>query len=373
MRAVARRFQVSLLTVQRWVQRAKGQRLDRVDWSDRPPVPHRMRRTEAAVEERVLTLRTELRDTSVLGEYGAAAIRRELVARHVSPVPSVRTIGRILERRGALDGQRRVRRPPPPRGWYLPDVAAGRTEVDSFDIIEGLVIKGGTEVEVLTGISLHGGLVMAWPGPPFRATTVVDRLVAHWEQVGLPGYAQFDNDTRFQGAHHFKDTVGRVTRLCLSLGIVPVFVPPRETGFQAAVESYNGRWQAKVWARFQHRDRRALRQRSDRYVAAVRQRAAPRLEAAPARRALPEGWRLDVHTPPRGRLVFLRRTSERGTADVLGHTWYVNRHWSHRLVRAEVDFDADEIHFYALRRREPAKQSLLQAVPYRFPRRRFQG
>jgi len=372
LRTVARRFRVSLLTVQRWVQRANGRRLDRVDWSDRPHVAHTIHRTDAAVEDLVLHLRRELRDTSDLGEYGAPAIHREMLTRHDHRVPAVRTIGRILDRHGALDGRGRIRRPPPPRGWYLPEVAAGRAELDSFDIVEGLVIKGGTEVEVLNGISLHGGLVASWPGPPVRATMVVEALVAHWQQFGLPGYVQFDNDTRFQGAHQFKDTLGRVTRLCLSLGIVPVFAPPREMGFQAAVESYNGRWQAKVWARFHHPTRAALQERSDRYVAAVRRRAAPRMEVAPPRRAFPDEWTLDLQTKPHGRLVFLRRMSELGTAELLGHTWRVDPRWPHRLVRAEVDFDANRIRFYALRRRQPASQPLLQTVPYRFPRHGFQ-
>lgn len=373
LRAVARRFHVSLLTVQRWVQRAGRRRLDRVDWSDRPHVPHTIHRTDAALEELVLQLRRELRDTSDLGEYGAPAIHREMIGRGDPSIPSERTIGRILDRRGALDGRRRVRRPAPPPGWYLPEVAAGRAELDSFDIVEGLVIKGGIEVEVLNGTSLHGGLVVSCPGPPVRATTVVEALVTHWQQCGLPGYAQFDNDTRFQGAHQFKDTVGRVTRLCLSLDIVPVFAPPREMGFQAAIESYNGRWQDKVWSRFHHVTLNALQERSNRYVAAVRQRAAPRIDAAPSRRAFPADWVLDLQARPRGLLVFLRRTSERGTADVLGHTWQVDRHWPHRLVRAEVDFDANRIRFYALRRRDPRSQPSLRTVRYDFPRHAFQA
>jgi len=73
--------------------------------------------------------------------------------------------------------------------------------------------------------------------------------VEHWRAVGLPGYAQFDNDAIFEGAQVHPDTIGRVTRTCLSLGVIPVFVPPRETGFQAAIEGFNGLWQAKVWAR----------------------------------------------------------------------------------------------------------------------------
>ena len=160
MREVARRFGVALSTVQLWVARAGEQRLDRVDWADRPDGPPRpANRSSQELEDLVLTLRRELKDTSDLGEFGAAAIREALEAGASRPLPSVRTIGRILERRGALDGRRRVRRPAPPPGWYLPEVAARRAELDSFDIVEGLVIKGGPQVEVLNGVSLHGGLV----------------------------------------------------------------------------------------------------------------------------------------------------------------------------------------------------------------------
>src|SRR5215210_4764318 len=104
MRAVARQFHVSLLTVQRWVERAAGQPLDQVDWRDRPPVPQQVpSRVAPAVEELVLSVRQALRATSDLGEYGAVAIHRELVARGVPDPPAVRTINRILERRGVFD------------------------------------------------------------------------------------------------------------------------------------------------------------------------------------------------------------------------------------------------------------------------------
>src|SRR3954451_20795510 len=195
---------------------------------------------------------------------------------------------------------------------YLPDLAARREELDSFDIVEGLVIKGGVDVEVLNATSLHGGLVGSWPMAVVTAKAAVDAPVEHWRAIGLPGYAQFDNDTIFQGAHQHKDVVGRVIRVCLGLGVVPVFAPPRETGFQAAIESPNGRWQAKVWARFVHESLEGLVARSDRYVAACRVRAAARIEAAPPRRPFPEGWELDLQAQPRGQIVSLRRTGEQG-------------------------------------------------------------
>jgi hypothetical protein len=372
MRQVAKKFRVALSTVQYWVQRAWKHRLDRVEWSDRPRGPRiPANKSARALEDLVLTLRRQLKESSDLGEFGAHAIYRELQDRGVTPLPSVRTLGRILARRGALDDRQRLRRPAPPRGWYLPDVAAGHAELDSFDIIEGLVIKGGTDVEVLTGISLHGGLVASWPRTAITADIVVEALLQHWQAVGLPAYAQFDNDTRFQGPHQHPDTLGRVTRVCLSLGVVPVFVPPRESGFQAAIENFNGRWQAKVWARFQHKSLPALQAQSAKYIAASLRRYAPRIESAPARRLFPKGWRLDLKARPQGRILFLRRTSDQGAASLLGHTFALNPHWPHRLVRAEVDLDANVIRFYALRRREPTRQPLLREVHYELPHRRF--
>jgi hypothetical protein len=357
---------VSAATVNRWVRHAHGQRLDRVDWSDRPSVPRATQRTTAAIEDLVLEVRRQLRAESDLGFSGAEAIRQGLRTRGVEPLPSERTIYRILGRRGALDHRHRARRPPPPPGWYLPEVACRGRELDSFDIVEGLVIKGGPQVEVLNGISLCGGLVASWPrDQSITAKFVVERLVEHWRQFGLPGYAQFDNDTVFQGTHTHPDVVGRVCRLCLGLGVVPVFVPPREPGFQAAIENYNGSWQVRVWSRFEHADLNGLSDRSSRHVAALRRHRADRTESAPPRRAFPKRWTLNLQAGLRGRMVYVRRTDAEGRAEVLGRHFEVDRNWANRLVRAEVDLGAGTIRFHRLRRREPGDQPLMKEVAHR--------
>jgi hypothetical protein len=368
LRSVARQFGVSLLTVQRWVQRAEGQALESMDWSDRSRRPHQVaNRTAARIEERVVALRDELSKHSDLGEYGAQAIHREMVQRGETCPPSVRTINRILERYGVFDARRRVRRPAPPPGWYLPAVAAGRAEIDLFDVVSGLVIEGGIEVEVLNAVSLHGGLIASWPSKAITAEATRAALVEHWQSFGRPTYVQFDNDTRFQGPHQHADVIGTVMRLCLSLSVVPVFAPVHETGFQAAVESLNNRWQQKVWARFHHESLEALQAQSAKYVAAARRCSAQRQEGAPARRAFPPDWKLNLHARPHGQVIFLRRTNAAGEASLLGHTFAVAPHWPHRLVRSEVELDQGVIRFFGLRRREPDQQPLLREVAYRLP------
>jgi hypothetical protein len=226
-------------------------------------------------------------------------------------VPSVRTIGRILVRRGALDVQRRVRRPPPPVGWYLPDVALRRADVDSVDAIEDLCMVGGTMLDVLTCVSLHGGLPGAWPGPTLTTERTMASLLSHWSAPGLPAYVQFDNAPVFLGSPRYPNALGRAPRLCLGLGVVPVFVPPRESGFQVAVEGFHGRWQAKVWHRFAPSSVPVLKDRSQRYLA-------------------------------------------------------VSRSWLHRLVRCEVALHAGHVSFYALRRRAPTDQPLVRTTACRW-------
>jgi hypothetical protein len=374
-RTVARQFRVSPATVQLWVERTRGKVLDRCDWADHSSGPPRAwNRTAAGLEHHVLAIRRQLREESVLGEYGAAAIHRALFgAGQGTPVPSVRTIGRILRRGGALDAQARVRRSAPPRGWYVPAVAAGRAELESFDFIEDLKIESAERVQVLTAISLHGGVVAAWPETGLGAREVVRHLQGHWQTLGLPDYAQFDNDTRFQGAHQFPDTLGRITRLCLALGVVPVFVPPREYGFQSAIERFNGLWQSKVWGRFHYQRLATLKAQSARYAAAHRVRSAPRREGAPPRRSFPKDWCFDLQAHPRGTVIFLRRTDEAGRAYFLGRRFAIDRLWAGRLVRCEVHLDQDYIACYALRRRDPADQPLLAELPYRWPQRPFRG
>lgn len=126
-RDVARRFRVGLATVALWVKRARGLPLARVDWRDQSDRPgHVPRRTSAAIVKQIGKLRRHLARHDALGEHGPEAIRRHLLAAALA-APSSRTIARWLAKLG-LSGRERWRRPPPPKGWYLADLAAGRAD-----------------------------------------------------------------------------------------------------------------------------------------------------------------------------------------------------------------------------------------------------
>lgn len=374
MRAVADQFRVSANTVRLWVARAGEARLDRVDFASRKAGCARAwNRLCPELEQRIIDLRQRLREQSVLGEYGAQAIQDALRGQMSSVVPAIATINRVLSRHGLQDGARRIRRAPPPKGWYLPAVAAGRAELDCFDFVEELKIAGGPLVWVLNGISLHGGLADSWPLERATAKLALRCILQRWQRDGMPAYAQFDNGTQFQGAHQFTDSVGRISRLCLELGITPVFAPAREPGLQNPIEGFNGLWLSKVWQRWQAADLDHLQMLASRYVAAHRMRRRARHEQAPQRTPMPLGFTPDLNAKLRGTMIYVRRTDERGRAHLLGRSYAVCERWPHRLVRCEVNFSEEHIRFFALRRRDPEDQPMLRELPYRRQHKPFQG
>src|SRR6266581_8305809 len=275
-RYVARRFGVTLRTVQRWAERASDRPLRSVDWKSRSHAPRGIaNRTAVGLEREICTLRRQLAASSALGFIGAQAIHEALLGQSPFTVlPSVRTIGRILGRNGLLDYHHRIRRSAPPPGWYLPAAAQQLAEIDCFDVIEDLRMEGFGLFQVFTVRALWGPAVSACPAQVASTSFVLDALQAHWRRHGLPAFAQFDNGVRFQGGYNHPDVIGRVIRLCLAMGVPPVFVPPLEMGFQGLMENFNGLWQQKVWERFHHESMGALTHRSQRFITAYRQHLA---------------------------------------------------------------------------------------------------
>ena len=76
-------------------------------------------------------------------------------------------------------------------------------------------------------------------------------------------------------------------------------------------------------------------------------------------------------TSPPTRRNARRRHWHAGAIRVLGHRWEVDVLWGHRLVRAEVDLEANQIRCYRLRRHAPDEQPLVKTFKYEFPKKHF--
>ena len=369
LREVAKNFNVTKSTVQRWGAAAKGKRLDRVDFQNKRTGPKKPKnKSSAKLEKRVLRLRKYLKEKSVLGLHGAEAIRDEMHRRGDTDIPASRTIANILKRKGMVDKRRRMRRPPPPPGWYLPGLLQRKHEPDSIDIHEGLYIQGGQEVQFLNGISLHGNLLHSLSMETVTTENTILALIEHWRMFGLPKYVQFDNDMVFQGPRK-ANAIGKVIRLCLSLKVIPVFVTPYEQGFQGKIERFNREIQEKFWRRRRFKNIKEVGRRLEAYVQAHRLAHQGEIVVAPRRRPFPKRWRRDDAKPLRGKMIYLRRTDGSGCIRFLERNFLVSEHWINRLVRAEVDWDEGKVRFYGLRRADWKSQRLLKTMTFRLSKK----
>jgi hypothetical protein len=267
-----------------------------------------------------------------------------------------------------VDRRIRIRRSAPPPGWYLPGLLQRKHELDSFDILEGLYLHGGQEVQFLNGISLHGNLLHSLSMETVTTENTVLALMEHWKRFGLPKYAQFDNDMVFQGPRK-ENAIGKVIRLCLSLKVIPVFATPYEQGFQGKIERFNKEIQEKFWRRKRFRNIKEVGKRLEEYVQAHRLAHQGKIVTAPRRRPFPKRWKRDDARPPQGTIIYLRRTDGSGRVRLLEREFEVSEHWINRLVRVEVDLDEGKVRFFGLRRADWTSQRLLKTMKFRLSKK----
>lgn len=219
---VARQLHRSRCWVYKWVHYRANHPWTRFRSAPRAP-HHHPNQLSAKSERRIVHLRQllmrhrqpRLRFTSV----GARAMQKEWRRRYSEPVPSLSTIQRVL-RRHHLTAQ------PPTSGRqaYRPHPLATYPDaVHATDIITRW-ITGGEVVQTFNTVDIYSNDVDSTSHATKTATAACEHLLHTWQQLGMPDVAQFDNESAFSGGNH-PWVLGKVVRLCLSMGIEVVFIP----------------------------------------------------------------------------------------------------------------------------------------------------
>ena len=68
---------------------------------------------------------------------------------------------------------------------------------------------------------------------------IAGALVLCFKTLGIPKYLQLDNKLPSRGSNRYPHSFGLVIRLCLYLGIEPVFIPVKEPWRNGIVEHFN--------------------------------------------------------------------------------------------------------------------------------------
>ena len=201
-------------------------------------------RTSGEIEEIVKYVRLELYNR---GEFcGSQAILWRLEEENVQPLPSLRTIGRILARHGLT--HRRTGRYEPKGKRYPALDAPHPGSVHQSDFVGPCYLRGPVRFYSLNTVDIATGRCGIEPVLRGKGT-MADSLWAIWLRLGIPKYLQVDNETVFYGSRKYPRGMGKLIRLCLPLGIEPCFIPMAEPWRNGVVEKFNDHWRQKFLGR----------------------------------------------------------------------------------------------------------------------------
>ena len=302
--------------------------------AERSRAPHQHgRRLSPKIRKAVQRARSELEAEAARGvglKYiGGRAIRTRLKKWKLKPLPSVRSIERILE---AAEMTRPKQSQPEieyPR--LQPSQAQQLCQVDHMPHY----LQGGQKLYCFNAIDV----VSRYPtGQVFtnrRATDACTFLIHLWQTVGIARYTQVDNEGCFSGGFTHQYILGQCVRLALLVGTELLFSPVRHPKSNGTVERFHQDYETHVFEGTYLADVEAVQAQADTFFELYRhsehhsalneqtpalvhqQSATPRLLPADFRR--PEG-KLPLYA---GRLHFMRRVQPNGTVSVLNVEWSV--------------------------------------------------
>ena len=215
-------------------------------------------RTAKAVEEQVKLTRLKLDQHAQF--CGAQAILWELEDQHIRPLPSLRTVNRILRRHDLI--QRRTRRYQPKGTPYPSLPAVAPNDRHQADFVGPRHLKGEAEPVRFYSMNVVDLATRRCATQPLfsrSGNAVYAAFWAIWQRLGMPRHLQVDNEMAFYGSPTHPRGMGPLIRLCLHYGITLWFIPPAEPWRNGVVEGFNYHYQQKFLDRVPMQTEAALR------------------------------------------------------------------------------------------------------------------
>ena len=316
------------------------------------------RKTDLEVEQLIIKVRKSLMGgTTADTKYrciGAVEIQFHIheLGYSEDEMPSMSTIKRIIKRNGLVVQKRKqyIRCKSKKRYTLLNPTKAN--EVHQMDFVGPRHIKGYGRISSLNLIDVVSSKAHIRQYAGQTMDNVIEFLLECWTENAIPNYLRMDNGASFIGDVIHPRQFSRVVRLCLHLGVEPVFIAPRKPWMNGKIEGFNGDFGGKLWEREQWTDLEHIRGEAKIFLMRHNNRQDWKhrktdLDAVMDRK-LPEGFEIDVHNLPitEGKVHFIRQVKENGTISVLNEEFDVDESLAHEYVWATIDTKQEQLLIY---------------------------
>jgi hypothetical protein len=274
---------------------------------------------------------------------GAATIRHELACLGYDPLPSLRTIVRILQSGGRTSPA--FRPEPCASSSSYPTIRLTHSnQRHQLDLIGPRYLKGSQrQWYFLVYRDVHDGAVFVDFQPKPRMEGVLAFVVRAWQRLGLPDTLQVDNSDLFGLTSH-PGSLSRFIRLTLLVGINLTFIPEHEPWRNGSIENFNGWLQERILAIALHSASQVRRELNAMMDVCFHEHIHPHLNfqtTAQIRkqlspRTLPHNFCQHLQPLPVaiGRVTFIRRVRASGRITILGVKFKVGKRLAHQYVSA---------------------------------------
>jgi IS30 family transposase len=355
---IARKLQRSRRWVQRWIGRydPAAPTVSLQNHSRAPKQPDES--YSERIKKMVLQSRKE-REGGKRAKYqyalvSAEAIYYELRELHVFPLPSPRTIHRWLKRAGRIR-ERRSRKAPNATYPLLPCKAVN--EVHELDFKGPFYLQDHAHKYYLMVLRDKLSKKTALRVLATKSMDAsVDFLVSAWQKMGCPRYLKMDNCLDFRGSNLYPRSPSKLMRVCLDLGVQPVFIPLREPWRNGVVENLNGLLARFLFRTHTFEAEKQLHQAVQRMETTINMtHRLPALEgktpqefAANAKLRYPPAgyeWRRRNLQLLKGKVTFLRFVRKSGRITVTANDKFlIGKKYKWHYVMANVDVAKQKLH-----------------------------
>jgi putative transposase len=178
----------------------------------------------------------------------------------LKPLPSLRTINRILSRNDLT--HRRTGRYEPKGKPYPALGATSVNEVHQADFLGPCYLSSSLRFYSLNTVDLATGRCAIEPVMGRHSQSTIDAFWAIWHRLGMPEHVQIDNEMVFYGSPAHPRGMGTLIRLCLLNDIEPWFIPKSEPWRNGVVEKFNDHYRQKFLGRIHIAGKSELHQES---------------------------------------------------------------------------------------------------------------
>jgi len=287
---------------------------------------------------------------------GASSIVAELQVLHIHPLPSVRTVERVLERNGETVARVRLA-PYLARSTYPKPQATHSNQLHQVDAVGPIYLKGNRQrYYIFTCKDVYDGAVYQKLYRSRKMEVILDFLGECWKHLGIPEQVQFDNAREVVGWGPAARYLSRVLRLCLRFGVEVLLIPPGQPCYNGSIENYNGWFQVRLFQRHYSRVS-AFRCELHRLQETVNtqhpQSQLGGLTPAQHRkrikiRKLPLNY--VIPTEPlqiaAGHISFFRQVTAHGNVHLLSQTFFVGKRLKGEYVKVQLDTKRAQLTVY---------------------------